>query len=269
MIYIHESNLRNKINSNYKNAGDEINKFYHDIYVGYRNQLKSLDYASRDIEVFRKASRLMDDYLEEVESFSSMHNITSQSKFRSTFIEEISIYLFKNLDLIKNNTFGIYTKNIFTGLKIDNQMQLGYTSKDVDFCVAKEMQLKVDGIQELTIIVPIVCVEIKTYLDSTMFEGVQWSSKQIKGASPYAKTYVLMEYNQVARENIIVARYDNNLNEMFALREKKDAPLNPKTLLAYYEEISGTIEHVEVKDPIVKPGKLLDRNRWFSYSNNL
>ena len=63
--------------------------------------------------MFKEAARLIDEYLLEVENFSSKTNITSQSKFRSTFIEEINTYLFKNLPLIKNNTFWyIYKKYI-------------------------------------------------------------------------------------------------------------------------------------------------------------
>lgn len=90
MLYIHNNNLKNKINQNYKNVGVEIEHFYHEVYLEYKKQLKSLDYTSKDSDVFRKAARLMDDYLEKVEVFSSEHKITSQSKFRSTFIGEIS-----------------------------------------------------------------------------------------------------------------------------------------------------------------------------------
>lgn len=262
MLYIHESNLRNKINSNYKNVGSEIEKFYHDVYVGYRNQLKSLDYASKDINIFRKAARLIDDYLEEVESFSSRHKITSQSKFRSTFIEEISTYLFKDLPLIKNNTFGIFNKNIYAGMKINNQMHIDIIPKDVDFCIGKKVELKIDRAEPISIIIPIVCVEVKTYLDATMFGEVQYSSKQIKNASPNVKTYVLMENNEVSKEKIIAARYDNNLNEMFVLRSgrrRENKPIYSKALLEYYDEISTTIEQADVEDIINDAGRLLDR----------
>ena len=265
MLYIHESNLNNKINSNYNNKGDEIKGFYVVVYKKYREQLESLNYASKDINVFREAARLIDEYLVEVENFSSLINITSQSKFRSTFIEEISTYLFKNLPLIRNNTFGIYNKNIYTGMKINNQMHIDILPKDVDFCVGKKVELRIDETQRLSIIIPIVCVEVKTYLDATMFGEVQYSSRQIKNASPNVKTYVLMEYNDVSKEKIIAARYDNNLNEMFVLRDgsRKDliinTPLDPEALLEYYEEISTTIEHAEVKDIINNTGKLLDR----------
>lgn len=265
MLYIHESNLKSKINSNYNNKGEEIKKFYEEIYVKYREQLESLNYVSKDINIFKRASQLIDEYLIEVENFSSKINITSQSKFRSTFIEEISTYLFRTLSLIKDNTFGIYNKNIYAGIKINNQMHIDVISKDVDFCVGKKVELKIDETQRLSIIIPIVCVEVKTYLDATMFGEVQYSSRQIKNASPNVKTYVLMEYNDVSKEKIIAARYDNNLNEMFVLRcgSRKDliinAPINPEALLEYYEEVSTSIEHTEIEDIVNNTGKLLDR----------
>lgn len=264
MLYIHDSNLRNKIDQNYKNVGDEIEKFYYNVYMEYRKQLKSLDFSSKDLNVFREAARLMDEYLEEVEDFSSKHNITSQSKFRSTFIEEISSYLFKDLPLIKNNTFGIFNKNIYAGMKINNQMHIDIIPKDVDFCIGKKVQLKIDRAEPILIIIPIVCVEVKTYLDATMFGEVQYSSRQIKNASPNVKTYVLMENNEVAKEKIIAARYDNNLNEMFALRSgrrssRTHTPIYPKALLEYYDEIATTVENADVEDLINDAGRLLDR----------
>lgn len=265
MLYIHESNLNNKINSNYNNKGEKIRGFYVKVYKKYREQLELLNYASKDINVFRKAARLIDKYLVEVENFSALNNITSQSKFRSTFIEEISTYLFKDLPLIKDDTFGIYNKNVYAGMKINNQMHIDIIPKDVDFCIGKKVELKIDETQRLSIIIPIVCVEVKTYLDATMFGEVQYSSRQIKNASPNVKTYVLMEYNDVSKEKIIAARYDNNLNEMFVLRDGSrrnliiNTPLDPEALLEYYKEIFTTIEHAEMEDKINNTGKLLDR----------
>ena len=265
MLYIHENNLRKKINSNYNNAGEYIKQFYEKVYIKYRKQLEELNYISKDINIFKKASKLIDEYLIEVEDFSSKMNITSQSKFRSTFIEEISTYLFKDLPLINDNTFGIYNKNIYAGMKINNRMHIDIISKDVDFCVGKKVVLKIDDVQTLSIIIPVVCVEVKTYLDATMFGEVQYSSRQIKNASPNVKTYVLMEYNDVSKEKIVAARYDNNLNEMFVLREGSrkdsiiDTPINPNALLEYYKGIAEAIESTEVDDVINSTGKLLDR----------
>lgn len=263
MIYIHENNLLNKIRTNYNQKGEKIEGFYNNVYLKYRQELENLDYISKKIKVFKKAAILIDKYLIEVEEFSSRMNITSQSKFRSTFIEEISSYLFKSLPLIKNNTFGIFNKNIFAGMKINNQMHIDIIPKDVDFCIGKKVSLVLDNIQSLQIIIPVVCIEVKTYLDATMFGEVQFSSKQIKNASPNAKTYVLMEYNDVSKEKIISARYDNNLNEMFVLRSgsRKDniviTPLDAETLLNYYCEISDAIDNTGLKDDVITPGRLL------------
>ena len=109
---------------------------------------------------------------------------------------------------------------------------------------------------------------MKTYLDATMFGEAQFSSRQIKNASPNVKTYVLMEYNDVKKEKIIAARYDNNLNEMFVLRSGRSKsdnksnprPLDSKALLEYYKEISTTIENTDVEDIVNDTGKILDRN---------
>lgn len=264
MLYVYENNIKNKISSNYNGNGEKIKKFYDNIYMKYRNKLEELNYTTKDINVFNKAAELMNEYLIEVEKIEKEVKITSQSKFRSTFIEEISVYLFKNLPLIKDGTFVIFNKNIYAGMKVNNHMHIDIISKDVDFCVGKKVELKVEQ-EEISTIIPIVCVEAKTYLDATMFGEVQFSSRQIKNASPNVKTYVLMEYNDVKKEKIVAARYDNTLNEMFVLRSgsRKDSiintPIIAQSLLEYYIEISEAIEDTKCEDKINSTGKLLNR----------
>ena len=269
MIYMHENNYKNKIKINYPNSrkigiGKEIEQFYMQVYKKYRNEIEQLDFQTEDIAVFKKATELMDEYLIKVEEFSDRMGISSQSKFRSTFIEEISTYLFKDIELVQKGIFGIYNKKIFAGMKINNKMHIDVIPKDVDFCIGKEVLIKIDDdTQKIKVIIPIVCVEAKTYLDATMFGEVQYSSQQIKNASPNAKTYVLMEYNDVAKEKIISARYDNNLNEMFVLRggtRKENIsknPMNPEVLLDYYKEIKKAIESTKFEDTVITPGRLL------------
>ena len=263
MIFIHESNLLNKIRQNYNGKGKEIEEFYNNTYLKVKEKLLSIPYYRKNIDDFRNAAKIIDDYLTDVENFGSAMNISSQSKFRSTFVEEISAYLFSSLPLIKNGTFGVFNKNIYTGMKINNQMHIDIIYKDVDFCIGKKVNLLIDGEQSVDIIIPIVCVEVKTYLDATMFGEVQFSSKLIKNSSPNVKTYVLMEYNDVSKEKIIAARYDNILNEMFVLRGGSrhqsifETPLSPETLLEYYKEIKVTVENTESTDDVVIPGRLI------------
>ena len=267
MVYAHESNLDTKIRDDYEGYGSEIEVFKERIYKEYREKLEELDYASKKIEVFKDATDLIEDYITKIKNFEDAHEkITSQSKFKSTFIEEISTYLFKDLPLISDGPYGIYNQNIFAGMKINNQMKIDILKKNVDFCVGKKVKLKVDDEAPEFIIMPVVCVEVKTYLDATMFGEVQWSSRQIKNASPNVKTYVFMESNGVGKEKIIAARYDNNLNEMIRLRKGSrdfNQPINPEALLQYYEEISSAIENGNVEDTIEPFGRLFDRKKWF------
>lgn len=241
--YMHYDNLMGKIKLNYKNIGKEINIFFNNIYMKYRKELESLDYASKDMEVFKIAANLINQYLNEIDSFSLKYEILSQSKFRSSFLEELNIYLFK--DLIQNSSFKIYNKNIYAGMTFDNETHIKLIFKDVDFCIGREVKIRIDNDKPISIIIPIICVEVKTYLDATMFGEVQYSNKQIKNASCNVKTYVLMENNEVSEDKIAIAKYDNSLDEMFVLRNgfrKKKGKISYQALFEYYNEISMVIE---------------------------
>ena len=67
-----------------------------------------------------------------------------------------------------------------------------------------------------------------------------------------------MEYNSVAKEKIIAARYDNVLNEMFVLRADARSPLSERVLLDYYIEIENALKNTENVDDVVVPGKLIN-----------
>lgn len=262
-MYFHESNIIGKINSRkYEYAREELEKLYEEEYKNYRTKLEELNFMSEDEAVFKYATELINEYLIKVKKVEKEQKIKSQSKLRSSFLEEISTYLFKDLPLIKEEHFIIHNKNIYAGMKINNQMHIDIIPKDVDFCIGKKVEIKIDRAEPKSIIIPIVCVEVKTYLDATMFGEVQYSSKQIKNASPNVRTYVLMENNEVSKEKIIAARYDNNLNEMFVLRSgrrRENKPIYSKALLEYYQDISTTIKYADIEDIVNDAGRLLDR----------
>ena len=217
MIYVHESNFKSKIAKNYNGIGDKINEFYLNTYLETRMKLLAIDFSQDDEETFKAATGIINDYYEKLDKFTRENRITSQSKFRSTFLEELSTYLFADNDYIKNGELGIYNKGIYAGMKIGNDLKVNIMKKDVDFCIGKKVKIVIDN-SEYEIILPVIAVEVKTYLDATMFGEVQYSSKLLKNATPNVKTYVLMETNQVGIDKIISARYDKTLNEMFVLR---------------------------------------------------
>ena len=256
MIYIHESNFKNKIESNYKGIGEKINEFYLETYMKTKMMLLDIDFSKNDDETFRKATNIINDYYRELDRFTKENNITSQSKFRSTFLEELSTYLFVDNEYIKRGELGIYNKGIYAGMKIGNDLKVNIMKKDVDFCIGKKVKLKIEN-TEYEIILPVIAVEVKTYLDATMFGEVQFSSKLLKNATPNVKTYVLMETNQVGMDKIITARYDQVLNEMFVLRFDENSMIEYSVLKDYYDQICDDIMNIAVERGVTTPGRLI------------
>lgn len=258
MLYIHERNLQTKIRTNYKNKAGEIQNLYDTVYLPMRAEISSLTFSEENPDAFVRATELFNAYYDFLNSFSETHSISSQSKFASTFLEEISAYLFKDLPDITSNALGVFNKGIYAGLKIDGSRHIEIIKKDVDFCIGKKVTITIDNQQPTTLILPVVAVEVKTYLDATMFGEVKSSSKSIKSASPNSHTYVLMGHKNLADEHIIAARQDSVLNEIFVLRANEHSPMDATTIFDYWKEISAAISELANDDGIHVPGRLLN-----------
>lgn len=257
MLYIHENNLDHKIQSNYKGKREAIKEFKRDYYIPMRKALSELEFSENNMQAFRDASRICNGYYHAIELFSKKYSITSQSKFASTFLEELSVYLFKDLPSIKKGIFDIYNKGIYAGMKIASEYDIAIIKKDVDFCIGKKINISVDDAYKEIIILPIVAVEVKTYLDATMFGEIKSSSKAIRSATPNSKTYVLMGYKDLADEHIIAARQDATLTEMFALRRSQYGDIESSALYDYWKEISDTVNSMSEEDSVNPLGRLL------------
>ena len=121
----------------------------------------------------------------------------------------------------------------------------------------KKISIKIEN-DTFEIILPIIAVEVKTYLDATMFGEVQFSSKLLKSATPNVKTYVLMETNQVGNDKIISARYDKILDEMFVLRFNEKSLIDYTVLKDYFNQISKDIENIAIERKVYTPGRLIN-----------
>ncbi|MDO5413967.1 MAG: Bpu10I family restriction endonuclease [Bacillota bacterium] len=257
MLYIHENNLDHKIIANYKGKRTAIEAFKNDCYIPMREQMLSLNFSSDNDDAFEEAAEICNGYYEAIELFSDKYGITSQSKFASTFLEEISAYLFKDLPAIKKGVFSVFNKGIYAGMKIAGEDDIAIIKKDVDFCIGKKINISIDDAYREEIILPIVAVEVKTYLDATMFGEIKSSSKAIRSATPNSKAYVLMGYKDLANEHIIAARQDATLTEMFALRRSKYGLIEASALYDYWNEISDAVNSISEEEPVNSLGKLL------------
>ena len=261
MLYIHENNLKNKISSNYNGLKVEIENFYIEKYLPMRSSILALEFSDLQRANFSVATNIFNNYYTELLAFSKKHGIKSQSKFESTFLEEISVYLIKDIQEIKENKLGIFNKRIYAGLKIDGNHRIEIITKDVDFCVGKRVEISIDSQPKAELILPIIAVEVKTYLDATMFGEVKSSSKSIKSASPNSRTYVLMGYKNIADEHIIAARQDSVLNEIFVLRKNANSPMDANVVFNYWQELEQSIKMIAMEDKISVPGRLINPDK--------
>lgn len=262
MLYVHEKNLLGKLKNSpqnkYFHLQNEIQNFYNTEYLPTKNRLLSLNFSKNNKADFVAAANMFNDYYNKLNQFSRQYSITSQSKFESTFLEEISSYLFKDITEIQNGEFGVFNKGIYAGLKINSNRKVEVIKKDVDFCIGKKVNISLDNQVSTELIIPIIAVEVKTYLDATMFGEVKSSSKSIRNASPNSKTYVLMGYKSIADEHIISARQDSALSEIFVLRANAHAPIDSNVLYDYWEEITNSISQIANDNLIQVPGRLLN-----------
>lgn len=248
--YYHKQNILNKININYKNLKNLLKQFYKNKYRPFHEQVTA------NISLQKKVS-LLNEYYAAAEAFEKQYNITSQSKFRSTILEEFNVYLFKDLPEIEELNLDFFNKGIYAGLKLDHKGQIAVITKDVDFCIGKRFVLTL-GRQHLEIIIPLVAVEVKTYLDATMYNEVQFAMQTIKNAAPNVRTYLLMERNEVKADKIIASKTDSPLAEIFVLRGAKELPIDKVTVNDYYLEISTALRtNLEIELKV--PGRLFNR----------
>ena len=259
MLHIHENNILTKLNTSkeYKRVKSELEAFYLQEYMSMRGKVESLSFKENNKDAFIKATKIFNDYAKKLGDFAKEYKISSQSKFESTFLEEISVYLFKDIPEIKNGEYGIYNKNIYAGLKIDNNKNISIIGKDVDFCIGKKARLTIDKQRGLDLILPIVAVEVKTYLDATMFGEIKSSSKAIRSASPNSKTYVLMGYKNIASEHIISARQDSTVSELFVLKENAEDKIHWEVIYDYWKQIVHDIKIVSSPDKVNSVGRQL------------
>lgn len=255
-MHVHENNINTKISKNYGGHAAELTAFRDQVYYPMRNQIESLDF-SYGRPIFDDAVEILNTYRIKLHDFAAKYKIKSQSKFESTFWEEISYYLFHNINVIKKEQLNIFNKGIYAGLKINEDLSIDIIKKDVDFCIGKKIILRINDHDPVELIIPAISVEVKTYLDATMFGEIKSSSKTLKSSTPNSKAYVLMGYKDLADEHIFAARQDSTLDEMFALQAGEEFPIDADALYEYYLEITNAIDNLATPPTITVPGRLL------------
>lgn len=255
MLLPHKGNILNKIRTDYRNHSNTFREFYNETYIPFHNIMINTDYD--DENQFRNAVQELNAYYRSIESLEQECQVRSQSKLRSTVLEELNTYLFNEHETVTVRGLSFFNKGIFAGLKISENGTIAALTKDVDFCIGKRFEIHIVGQPVSSLIIPIVAIEVKTYLDATMFNEVQYSTRSIKNASPNVSTYIIMERNEVRAEVIHSAKADTPLDEIFVIREHRDSPIDFQTLVEYRNDVIRKLGE-SGNDDLIYPGRLLN-----------
>lgn len=154
----------------------------------------------------------------------------SQSKFRSTILEEFMGLLFFELvsnyqqqfhvnnDVLNCGPANAYTNLFFTGANFQDFVaspSIGINSKNQDFAIYRQTELTINDVRK-KICLPIVALENKTYIDKTMLEGSIATAEKIKSGNPYCLFCIVTETYEVSFD---VDPAYSRIDQIFVLRK--------------------------------------------------
>src|SRR5208283_5386441 len=221
-FFYHGTNLDGKISSDYKEIGDEFSEFKEQYYRSYQqSQLAITGIQNEDINL---KTQLLSNYYTNIDAFIGdmadySIKITSQSKFRPTVLEEFCGYLFKDIPEVNQLGLSFFNKSVFGGIVLDRRGNAKIKTKDIDFCIGKKFDVNI-GDEEYTIIIPVIAIECKTYIDKTMLSEAQFTAQKMKQGSPNVKVYCVAERNEIDIDEI-PTKGRTPLDQIYIIRGKK------------------------------------------------
>jgi hypothetical protein len=250
-MYVHGDNIAQKIRDTRKYNDEEANAFLNEIQQKYE-QWKSENLAlggpyatpiDSDSDVLKRRVELFNGYKDFIEQQKYAEKFDSRSNLQSSVLEEFLYYLFKDLAesfsaealIGKSHAF----KDIFFMPKNYREMVskpcVKIEKKDHDFVIGVNIQtlLQADGsteTEEISIQVPAVAIECKTYLDKTMLEGASTAGEQLKTRNPNALYIVVAEWLKLT-ENINLKKY--KIDQIYILRKQKNTDREYRFLSTY------------------------------------
>lgn len=169
-----------------------------------------------------------------------------QSKFAPTIIEEFVCRILKNEfgnDVLMYGSVSAYSSLYFSysGKKSFKQgIDLRLNVKEQDVGIYKKETLTSDSGDKHDIFIPIVCIECKTYLDKTMYEGSVATADKIKSGNPHCLFLLVTETYGVS-QNVDIEL--SNIDNIYVLRKQRTRKnQTPKPI--FYEVVKHLVETI-------------------------
>lgn len=211
----------------------------------YKKYLESnLTLTGTSKSVIEKRVALLNEYYGFFNEYDASHDekiddvFSSQSKFRSTVLEEFLAVLFH--DVAREHLKGVpvskveigsvkaYANLYFYGRNFAsfvNKPSLGINVKDQDFAIYRNVKIAMDDGDSLEISVPVIAIECKTYVDKTMFEGAAATAEKLKAGNPYTMFGIVAETYEIDRS--FIPAY-SRIDQVYILRKgTRKGTINP------------------------------------------
>jgi hypothetical protein len=146
----------------------------------------------------------------------------------------------KDIPEIERLNLDFFNKGVFAGIVLDRNGNAKIKTKDIDFCIGKEFTVDI-GEDQYTIIIPIIAIECKTYIDKTMFSESQFTAQKMKQGSPNVRVYCISERNEIDK-NEIPTKGQTPLDQIFIIRGKTTNPINSDAVYSFFNEVKIVLE---------------------------
>ena len=209
---------------------------------------------------------------------------SGQESFRSSMLEELFCHLFSDL---VSDILPAVPNNFFMG-KANSYVDLTFSpasfkesflkpnpyihSKDQDFVLGITLQLKIssDNTQVCeNIIVPILAIECKTYIERNMLDSCAGTARRLKSAMPYCLYIVASEYMKLKDEQPELS----DINEIYILckssvgerSERKRRGQNPQEIypdliIDLFNKVKGHLNSIWwAPEKALTTGKVINR----------
>lgn len=282
--FVHGFNLKNK------SEKDASLKPIYDRYLDFRMKINNIPIDSNgNIEILCNEFNL---YRNDVVYLLEKRKNHAQENLRSSMMEEFFIHLLS--DLIKSK-FEKCPDNLFIG-KGGGYVDLTFSpkkftdifdkpgeyfhSKDQDFMFGAEFIIsvspyskehkKINSAEEKRIIVPVVAIECKTYLERNMLDSCAGTATRIKKATPYCLYIIASEYLKLKDahpeltdidEIYVLCKESNSERTKKQKRGEKIAVIDKNLVIDLYSLVSKHLNRVWWQpENAIKNGKVINRD---------
>lgn len=267
--YIHASNIRTKLKGKNSGEANDLKK----IYENYIKKIKQINHNENEEKIISEKVKFLNAYYEDFDKGNFGNIFSSQSKLRSTILEEFLCILFEDLickkqeelktDNLKAGGVKAYSNLYFSSENLKQFVAspiIGINQKDQDYAIYRSLNLVVNGQISKEINLPIVSIEAKTYIDKTMLEGSIATAEKIKSGNPYAKFFMVAETYEV--DQSVDPAY-SRIDQIYVLRKSytrgSTSPIDFEVVHSLYTDVENHLNRDwgNIKHKLSKFGKVI------------